>query len=176
MQDFFYEHCSLFTAQSLALAFTKAGFVNARVQHVFGGQYLWARATTAGAASNERPPAHEPAELLNDAVQDFVGHWRGIATSAAVRGPLAIWGAGAKGVRFAMMIDPEGTVIDHVIDVNPRKQGKFLPGTGLPVLSPRQSAARAPATIIVMNPNYLEESVAMASDVGLRAEMMPLNQ
>lgn len=177
MQDFFYEHCSLFTAESLALALTKAGFVNASVQHVFGGQYLWARATTTiGVPSNERTPAHEPPELLNSAIQDFIDHWRGVATSAVARGPLAIWGAGAKGVRFAMMTDPEGIIFDHVIDVNPHKQGKFLPGTGLPVLSPQQSAARAPATIIIMNPNYLRESIAMASDAGLHAEMISLNQ
>ncbi|MBY0460054.1 MAG: methyltransferase domain-containing protein, partial [Gemmataceae bacterium] len=39
--DFFYEHCSLFTAHSLSLAFERAGFAVVGVRHVFGGQYLW---------------------------------------------------------------------------------------------------------------------------------------
>ncbi|MBS7351129.1 MAG: class I SAM-dependent methyltransferase [Comamonas sp.] len=45
--DFFYEHCSLFTAQSLGLAFRRAGFVVERVEHIFGGQYLWLEARVA---------------------------------------------------------------------------------------------------------------------------------
>ena len=44
--DFFYEHCSLFTAASLALALERAGFVVSDVRHVFGGQYLWAEAVS----------------------------------------------------------------------------------------------------------------------------------
>src|SRR5262245_1123786 len=40
--DFFYEHCSLFTAGSLARALGQAGFAVTGVRHVFGGQYLWA--------------------------------------------------------------------------------------------------------------------------------------
>jgi 2-polyprenyl-3-methyl-5-hydroxy-6-metoxy-1,4-benzoquinol methylase len=42
--DLFYEHCSLFTAHSLGLALTRAGFRVSAVRHVFGGQYLWAEA------------------------------------------------------------------------------------------------------------------------------------
>src|SRR5213078_3046347 len=39
--DFFYEHCSLFSAASLATAFRAAGFEVTDVRHVFHGQYLW---------------------------------------------------------------------------------------------------------------------------------------
>ena len=57
MQDFFYEHCSLFTARALALALERAGFHAPRVEHVFGGQYLWARASAAPWAAPSAPPA-----------------------------------------------------------------------------------------------------------------------
>ena len=59
MQDFFYEHCSLFTAGALALALRRAGFKAPKVGHVFGGQYLWAEASTFGA--DEDPAARRPA-------------------------------------------------------------------------------------------------------------------
>jgi len=37
--DFFYEHCSIFTAQSLTTAFQRAGFRVDQVRASFGGQY-----------------------------------------------------------------------------------------------------------------------------------------
>ncbi|MEX1027489.1 MAG: class I SAM-dependent methyltransferase, partial [Candidatus Paceibacterota bacterium] len=43
--DFFYEHCSLFSATSLTEAFQRAGFDVVSVEHVFAGQYLWLEAT-----------------------------------------------------------------------------------------------------------------------------------
>src|SRR5262249_45343438 len=42
--DFFYEHCSLFSASSLTYAFEKSGFSVERVARVFGEQYLWLEA------------------------------------------------------------------------------------------------------------------------------------
>lgn len=53
--DFFYEHCSLFTVGSLALALEKAGFAVTGVRHIFGGQYLWAE----GVAGAEPPSLPE---------------------------------------------------------------------------------------------------------------------
>ena len=52
--DFFYEHCSLFTAASLSLALERAGFAVTDVRHVFGGQYLWAEAVSGSPDSGPR--------------------------------------------------------------------------------------------------------------------------
>src|SRR5207237_10067808 len=43
--DFFYDHCSYFSAASLSTAFQVAGFEVQSVTHVFEGQYLWLEAT-----------------------------------------------------------------------------------------------------------------------------------
>lgn len=45
------------------------------------------------------------------------------------------------------------------MDINPAKQGKFLQGTGIIVLSPIEgmSLLEKGATIFVMNSNYIEE-------------------
>jgi hypothetical protein len=52
-----------------------------------------------------------------------------------------------------------GARIDVVVDVNPAKHGKYLPGTGLRVHSPQEALARIPrgGDIYVMNGNYLPE-------------------
>jgi len=173
MQDFFYEHCSLFTAGSLALALRTAGFHAPKVSHVFGGQYLWAEASTVG--GDEAPAAATTAAGadLDGAHARFTRHWREAVRAA--EGPVALWGAGAKGVTFALMVDPESRVLDHVVDINPGKQGRFFPTSALPVLSPEASAARKPATIFVMNPNYLDEIAADLAARGQAPRLVPIN-
>lgn len=175
MQDFFYEHCSLFTASSLALALRRAGFESPRVDHVFGGQYLWAQAVAGrrrDAAVPEMPAGRESLDRVRD---DFVRHWRHALMQASSHGPVALWGAGAKGVSFSILIDPDHDTIDHVVDVNPAKQGHFLPGSGLAVVSPEESARRRPGTIFVMNVNYLDEIAVTAREVGLTARLVPID-
>jgi hypothetical protein len=67
-----------------------------------------------------------------------------------------IWGAGAKGVSFCNMIDPEAKSLRGIIDINPNKQGKFCPVTGHPIISPAEIEADT-EYILVMNNNYLNE-------------------
>ena len=42
-----------------------------------------------------------------------------------------------------------------MVDVNPAKQGKYLSGTGHPIVPPE--AAAGAAAVLVFNPNYLAE-------------------
>ena len=76
---------------------------------------------------------------------------------------------------FALLSDPEQRMIDHVVDVNPAKQRKYLPGSGLLVLSPEEAAKRMAKTVFVMNPNYLDEISATAREVGINARLVPID-
>jgi hypothetical protein len=60
-----------------------------------------------------------------------------------------------------------GQPIVAVIDINPAKQGKYLPATGLLVESPDDVLARLnpKSTIYVMNSNYMEEIRGMSRDI-----------
>jgi hypothetical protein len=62
-------------------------------------------------------------------------------------------------VTYSLLKSRHGQPVDMVIDINPAKQGKFLPATGLMVQSPEHALAKLPhgSTIYVMNSNYLEE-------------------
>jgi len=177
VQDFFYEHCSIFTASSLALALAQAGFGDIRVDHVFGGQYLWARAS-AMAGDGETPRVNAVPMTADADFGAALARWRSAIRAARHDGPVALWGAGAKGVTFSLLMADAGgateQAIDHVIDINPGKQFMHLPGTGLQVLSPEAAAARRPATIFVMNPNYLDEVKAIAAAHGLGARILPI--
>jgi len=174
MQDFFYEHCSLFTARALALALERSGFHAPKVSHEFGGQYLWARASTAHGAAAPESAAPLRASGVMSRRSAFIDEWRKRAQVAP--GPRAVWGAGAKGVTFSLMMETGGQLFDHVVDINPAKQGLHLAGSGLPVLSPEQSAARGVATYFVMNPNYRDEIAARLDALGRRAELIALDR
>jgi hypothetical protein len=176
IQDFFYEHCSLFTARALAIALRRAGFRSPHVKHVFGNQYLWAEATTEGPdGTSQAEQAAGDLRALAGARARFAAHWRAQVSVAAAQGPVALWGAGAKGVTFALMTDPERRFIDHVVDINPSKQNRYVAGSGLKVLAPKDAAERGARTIFVMNPNYLDEIATMAAEVGVTAQLVPIN-
>ncbi|MES2831544.1 MAG: class I SAM-dependent methyltransferase [Pseudomonadota bacterium] len=181
--DFFYEHCSLFSAASLSLAFTQAGFQVEKVGHIFGGQYLWLEAR-AGSAPDTNSMAEQPPMPLTSAAPTHVTATLAAAYGASEsilrqelyqrtlalrgKGRLALWGAGAKGATFASLLDPDCSLIDCVIDVNPNKQGRFLPGTGHPIIAPSALHGRDVCSIILMNPNYRAENQALLDDLGLK--------
>ena len=84
-----------------------------------------------------------------------------------------MWGAGSKGVTFSLLIDPSGEALAGAVDINPRKQGCFLPLTAVPVLSP-QSLPHARATVIVMNPAYQAEIETQVCAMGCDLDFLSL--
>ncbi len=97
-------------------------------------------------------------------------HWDALLAETCSRGPVFAWGAGAKGVTFCNLADPDRTRLAGVVDVNPAKQGKYLPGTGHRIVPPE--AVRDAAAVLVFNPNYLTEVRAMIEQLGSRAEVI----
>jgi SAM-dependent methyltransferase len=159
--DFFYEHCSLFSAASLANACEECGYRVERVLHTFGGQYLWLEATLEAPA---RQRVSEPEGIVQQALA-FAEAERGLRQTWTQRleqlkqagATVAVWGAGAKGVTFVNLLDPDRSFVDCVVDINPNKQGRFIPGTGHPIVDHKQLASRSVDTAILMNPNYADE-------------------
>lgn len=168
--DFFYEHCSLFSAASLTTLFERCGFTVTGVRHVFNEQYLWLEARPA--PRSETPPLHPGG--IGDACRDFarfehelVAGWRERIGTLSRNGGVALWGAGAKGVTFAGLVDAERALIDCLVDLNPQKQGHFVAGTGHPILGPASLAGRGVRNVVLMNPNYEAENRAIAAEAGL---------
>jgi SAM-dependent methyltransferase len=166
--DFFYEHCSYFSADSLTTAFEATGFKIESIRNVFGGQYLWLEATLSieePARVNRKPglipnlakqfalSERKLKEVLGDRLQGLTA-----------RGKVALWGAGAKGVTLANLVDPKREWIACVVDLNPRKQGHYLPGTGHPIVGYQELAKYGVETAVLMNPNYREENLALLQE------------
>lgn len=182
--DFFFEHCSLFSSASLRLAFEKTGFAVDRVDHIFGGQYLWLQARVANPAVPDRSGAqvgvdHHTAALAKSyGIQEQALQATWLASALALRrsGGLALWGAGAKGATFANLLDPHCQLIDCIIDINPNKQGRFIPGTGHPIIAPDQLKGRDVKSIVLMNPNYRQENQRLLAASGLKIALIDWSQ
>jgi hypothetical protein len=106
--------------------------------------------------------------------QERLLRWGELLAHLAGRGEVFVWGAGAKGVTFCNLADPDCSHVTAVVDVNPAKQGKFLPGTGHAIVSPAD--AKNAVAVLVLNPNYFAEVRSAAECLGLRAEVIDLMQ
>ncbi len=84
---------------------------------------------------------------------------------------LAVWGAGSKGVTFLNLVEG-GADIHTVVDVNERKRGRFVPGTGQAIIAPEELARWDVGTVLVMNPNYREEIQQQLSRIGISPEVL----
>jgi hypothetical protein len=56
--------------------------------------------------------------------------------------------------------------------MNKRKQGKFIAGTGHPIVAPEGILGRDIRTIVAMNPNYADEIRRTVSQLGSRADVV----
>jgi len=103
-----------------------------------------------------------------------VSHWSNRIDDARRRGlRVAMWGAGAKGTIF-MNVVPCAAAIESVVDLNPRKRGMYVPGTGHRVIAPEELKDNPPDVILVVNPLYESEVAKMTQQLGLQAELAPI--
>lgn len=164
--DFFYEHCSLFSMPSMALALRKGGITVDKIESCFGGQYLWAEA--------HFEPVLRSAE--HDGIQQYNQYWKDQLSDAQKKGLVFVWGAGAKGSTFCTLLDPEKKIIEAAIDINPSKSGNFIGMTSHPIISPNGLLNREGyISIFLMNPNYLKEVEELLEKTPNRYNVITVN-
>lgn len=170
--DVYYEHCSLFDPGSITIALELAGFEVEQVEVVFDGQYMTAVARPRPEGDSPPAPASREAGDLGylQRRDQYLDSLRGIVRSARDEGGVALWGGASKGVTLALMLEADAALLTCAIDMNPRRHGAFLPGSGIPIVSPEQAAARGVRTAIVVNPAYENEVRAYCAEhaLGLR--------
>lgn len=175
--DVIYEHCSYFTPGALRALMAQAG-AKTQPQEAYGGQFLCAEAPSVGSQAAFDPEEHSAASdesaLRTHFGETFAGiqtRWQEHLSKAAAQGRrTAIWGAGSKGTTFLNNLS-EGNVILYAVDVNARKLGRFIPGTGHEIVAPDALGDAQLDEIVVMNPIYRDEIASMAKAVGSSAEV-----
>ena len=177
--DIIYEHCCYFAPVSLAYAFASCGFRVCEITEEFQGQFLCLEAmpNEEGADLTDWQ-AEEINQLANDIAnfsinfQNKVDIWKDKLEEIANKGQRAVvWGAGSKGVTFLNVLQLQQQ-IRYVVDINPRKQGMYVAGTGQQIVPPEFLRHYQPDIVIVMNAAYEEEIHQLVQNLGLETQLM----
>jgi hypothetical protein len=178
MWDIIYPHCFYYSATSLLTLFSLSGLRLTRLEEAFGGQYLCVEATLSSHQAGADTEIGIGVPPLKDAILNFQRNYQErVEEIRKTLKPLRaskraiVWGAGAKAVMFLNKFGDE-QVCDYVVDINPHKQGKFIPGTGQEVVPPEFLKEYRPKVVIIMNPNYREEIGLQVERLGLQPGFM----
>ena len=115
------------------------GFRVRDIHESFGGPFLAMKASAApdGVVSNGYSSYQSKAttaalgRTLDAAFSARVASWQDRLRQLNDKEQrIVAWGAGAKATTFMNIVDPVGSVISHVIDINARKGRRFVPGSG----------------------------------------------
>jgi SAM-dependent methyltransferase len=175
--DLIYEHCSYFSASSLAVLFSGCGFKTREQSELYDGQFLGIDVAPGNPVGEPLPDVRGHVTAMADDGAAFaenyrrkVDGWRKTFDAHIERRKIVVWGGGSKGVMFLNTLRPE--MVDYMVDINPRKQGMFVAGTGQEIVSPEFLRDYRPDTIIIMNPIYREEIRGQLKNLGVRAEIL----
>lgn len=77
---------------------------------------------------------------------------------------IAAYGAAAKGATLLNSTGIGTDLLDFVVDRNPHKQGRWLPGAGLPILPPEALLEQRPDYVLILAWNYAAEVRAQQAE------------
>lgn len=177
-EDIYYEHCSYFTPGSLARLFRNSGFEVDDLYLDYGDQYLMIEARPVATPSTKIHPAEESLEQLVNDVETFtanignkLAYWKQHLQAMRSQGKrVAVWGSGSKCVAFLTTLGTKD-LIDCVVDINPHRHGRFIPGIGQEIKSPESLKDYQPDQVIVMNAIYCNEIQQMLEKMGVTTEV-----
>jgi SAM-dependent methyltransferase len=179
-EDVYYEHCSYFSRGSLARLLARAGFETLRLTSEFGGQYLGIEARPSvpvrsiAARDDDLTAMTELVRFFSERVANKVDRWRGLVQDAVGRGRrVVLWGAGSKAVSLLTALGLGGEIA-HVVDINPYRQGCYVPITAQRIVAPDFLTGYRPDLVIVMNAVYLPEIENMLAGLDLSPELRAL--
>lgn len=177
--DIYYEHCSYFSAGSLARVFRDAGFEVLKTWTDYDDQYVMIAARPTNKALPPSIVERDAPKLVASAIQTFlpqqkalVDTWRQrIADFERSGSRMVLWGSGSKGVAFLTRLKMNKEIA-YVVDINPYRQGKFMAGTGQQIVAPQFLREYKPDVAIAMNPVYQAEIERDLSQMGLSTTVL----
>jgi len=174
-----YEQCNYFSLDTLPDVFRRCGFEILDTGTCYqGDQYLYVEAM-----ANDRPPGDFPAESrsgrLPEMITEFAGHhqsslagWNEQFDAFARLGKrVVVWGTGGKGISFLNAVDT-CDLVEYVVDINPDRQGKYIPGSAQKVVDPNFLTDYRPDVVILTNVLYEREIKQQVKELGLTCEFL----
>jgi len=179
--DIIYEHVSYFTVPSLFYLFSSCGFniseVTESKNEIFDSIYIDATPkirTKSSFKPNSKPETGEIKDCITlfaakstNTIEKYSSRVKQLLNKGK---RVVIWGAGARGVTFLNMLkDPR---IEYAVDMNPRKQGMYVPGTGQKIVEPRFLFDHQPDYVVLANPAYENEIRQIVSSLEIKTEFI----
>jgi hypothetical protein len=181
--DIIYEHTSYFTIPSLSYLFSVCGFSVLEISEskgtIFDSIYVIAKVNMAQEPNSplNRQPKYD---IIENSILEFAKKSQKLITLRSQQltklldagKKIVMWGAGARGVTFLNLF--KDTRIKYAVDINPMKQGKFVPGTGQLIVSPDFLRYYTPEIIILANPAYRKEIERTINNLSLSPEFLTI--
>ncbi|MAC18959.1 MAG: hypothetical protein CMJ23_04635 [Phycisphaerae bacterium] len=169
--DVYYEHCMYYRDQAFAGMLARSGFEVTRLEREFDGQYLCVEARVANGSVGVPPrcPAADVTPLLRR--QEAWARW--FDREAPPR--VVLWGSGSRAVGLLGALGASARLIG-VVDINPHRHGRWMPGFDQPILAPEELPELKPDAIVVMNPAYVLEIGAMLRELGLEVPLLQVDR
>ncbi len=100
------------------------------------------------------------AESIKDSLLEF------LLEAKRAKKTVAAYGAAAKGNTLLNYAGVRSDLIGWVADANPHKQGKFMPGSRIPIVPPSQIAEKRPDYLLILPWNLCDEVMAQEAQIG----------
>ena len=179
--DLIYEHCSFFSRNSLAYLFNTQGFDVINLTEVYEKQFLCIESLPREGLQGFKVENDYGLEQMNSHVATFaekyremVSFWQKKLEHFSAGGQrVVLWGGGSKGVTFLNTLRVQEQ-IEYVVDINPRKHGKYVAGTGQKIVPPEHLQDYQPDVVIVVNPIYYNEIKQNLNRLGVTAQLLKL--
>ncbi len=180
--DIFYEHCAYYSISSLEYLFRSCKFGVSYPKEEYEGQFISIETYPVEGIScskydftNEIKKISHYVALFSNKYQKIIEAWQQeIEKLILGRKKIVVWGGGAKGVTFLNTVKAQDQ-IDYVVDINPYKHGKYIPGTGQKIIPPEYLKEYKPDVIIIMNHNYYNEIQQFTNNMNLTVKLMSIN-
>jgi len=180
MWDVLYEHCGYFTAPALQRLFFRVGFEPLSTWQSYEGQFLalFARPVPPRKASMMLAPAvgkdvRISIEGFDGRFRRKVAQWQQYLAALHEKSMRAVlWQAGSRGVTLLNALERSKRLVPYVVDINPRKQGRFVAGSAQQVVAPEFLRTYRPAAAIVMNAIYRHEIAQTLRALGVKTDLL----
>jgi hypothetical protein len=105
---------------------------------------------------------------FQDGLDRFITNLKKVVREAHEKyGKIAIAGAACKGNIFLALLGEEAKLISALVDINPLKQGCFLPVTAIPIISPLQSKEAGIRCLILLSDYYIEDVKRQHAEINM---------
>ena len=109
-------------------------------------------------AGLDRPESYDVIQAAARQAGGGLRRWREEARRCGLH--VAAYGAAAKGAMLLNMAGFTAEDVAMVADANPLKQGRLMPGSGIPVVTPEQLRAARPDLVLILPWNIADEVAA----------------